>query len=169
MSDARHNTILTIPEPGVAQLAERPYPMIVAGYALVEVAIAPVCNEAAIFKDHRFEWHDGPEHLGHEGVGTIVETVEGSRFDVGDRVIVFQGDPCDRCFVCIEGLSPTHCLSIPYEDFDNGFPPQDVPGGLLGIERATGSESGGFAMARYRIASERMMRALTYWSASSAR
>ena len=47
MSDARRNTVLTIPEPGTARLAARPYPRIAAGYALVEVAIAPVCNEAA--------------------------------------------------------------------------------------------------------------------------
>ena len=62
----RFNTILTIPEPGKAELAERTYPKIVPGYALVEVAIAPVCNEAAVFKSHRFEWHDGPDLLGHE-------------------------------------------------------------------------------------------------------
>jgi L-iditol 2-dehydrogenase len=157
MSDTRRNTVLTIPEPGTARLAERPYPRIAAGYALVEVAIAPVCNEAAIFRDHRFEWHDDPEHLGHEGVGTIVEVPDGSRFAVGDRVLVFQGNPCGHCFVCIEGLSPTHCLSIPYEGYEDGFAPQDVAGGLLGIERATGSESGGFGMVRYRIAPETMM------------
>jgi threonine dehydrogenase-like Zn-dependent dehydrogenase len=157
MSETPHNTILTIPEPGTARLAERPYPKIIPGYALVEIAVAPVCNEAAIFESHRFEWHDSPEHLGHEGVGTIVEVADGNRFDIGDRVLVFQGDPCGHCFVCIEGLSPTHCLSIPYESFEGGFAPQDVPGGLLGIERATGSESGGFGMARYRVAPERMM------------
>jgi threonine dehydrogenase-like Zn-dependent dehydrogenase len=151
------NTILTIPEPGRAALAERPYPRIIPGYALIEVAIAPICNEAAIFESHRFEWHDGPEHLGHEGVGTIVEAAEGSRFETGDRVIVYQGNPCGHCFVCTQGLSPTHCLSIPYEDHDLGFAPQDNPGSLLGIEKITGSESGGFAMVRYRIAPERML------------
>lgn len=153
----RINTILTIPEPGKAELAERPYPRIVPGYALVEVAIAPVCNEAAVFKSHRFEWHDGPDLLGHEGVGTVVEVTEASKFAVGDRVLVFQGNPCGHCFVCIQGLSPTHCLSIPYEGYEDGMAPQDVAGGLLGIEKATGSESGGFAMVRYRIAPERMM------------
>lgn len=155
--DDRTNTVLTIPKPGVARTADKPFPRIVPGYALVEIAIAPVCNEAAIFKSHRFEWHDGPEHLGHEGVGTIVEVTPGSQFVVGDRVLVFQGNPCGRCFVCLEGLSPTHCLGIPYEDYELGFAPQDVTAGLLGIEKVNGSESGGFGMARYRIASERMM------------
>jgi len=35
--------------------------------------------------------------------------------------------------------------------------PQDVTAGLLGTEKANGSESGGFAMARYRIAPEQMI------------
>jgi len=124
---------------------------------LIDVAIAPVCNEARIFRDHQFEWHDGPDRLGHEGVGTVVETEAGSNFAVGDRVLVFQGNSCRTCFVCTQGLSPTHCLGIPYEDFDDGMAPQDVTAGLLGIEKVNGSGSGGFAMARYRIAPEHMV------------
>ena len=151
------NTVLTIPEPGVARTVEKPYPTAVEGFVVVETAIAPVCNEARIFRDHQFEWHDSPEHLGHEGVGTIVETRPGSRFSVGDRVIVFQGNSCGECFVCTTGLSPTHCLGIPYEGFDDGMAPQDVTAGLLGIEKVNGSASGGFAMARYRLAPEHMV------------
>lgn len=151
------NTVLTIPEPRQTALAEKPYPVIKPGFVIVDVAIAPVCNEARIFRDHQFEWHDSPEHLGHEGVGTIVETQNGSNFAVGDRVIVFQGNSCQDCFVCTRGLSPTHCLGIPYEGFDDGMAPQDVTAGLLGIEKVNGSESGGFAMARYRIAPEHMI------------
>ncbi|NDH85399.1 MAG: hypothetical protein EBY65_11150, partial [Acidimicrobiia bacterium] len=151
------NTVLTIPEPGVARIVEKPYPTVVEGFVLVENAIAPVCNEARIFRDHQFEWHDSPEHLGHESVGTVVETRPGSRFNIGDRVIVFQGNSCQTCFVCSDGLSPTHCLGIPYEGFDDGLAPQDVTAGLLGIEKVNGSASGGFAMARYRLAPEHMV------------
>ena len=43
-------------EPGRAELAEKPYPRIVPGFSLVEVAIAPVCNEAAIFESQGFAW-----------------------------------------------------------------------------------------------------------------
>ena len=158
--DDRTNTVLTIPEPRTTALAEKPYPTITPGFVVVEVEIAPVCNEARIYRDHQFEWHDSPEHLGHEGVGTIVETAPGSAFEVGDRVIVFQGNSCQECFVCTQGLSPTHCLGIPYEGYDDGMAPQDVTAGLLGIEKVNGSESGGFAMARYRIAPEHMVVAL---------
>ena len=150
------NTVLTIPEPRTAVLASKPYPTAGPGFVIVEVAVAPVCNEARIYRDHQFEWHDGPEHLGHEGVGTVAEAGPGSRFAEGDRVIVFQGNSCRECFVCTEGLSPTHCLGIPYEIHDDGMAPQDVTAGLLGIEKANGSSSGGFGMARYRLAPEHM-------------
>ncbi|MBO10918.1 MAG: zinc-binding dehydrogenase [Planctomycetaceae bacterium] len=153
----RTNTVLTIPEPGVARTIDKPYPNVVEGFVVVEIAIAPICNEVRIFRDHQFEWHDSPDHLGHEGVGTIVETRPGSRFEVGDRVIVFQGNSCQECFVCTTGLSPTHCLGIPYEGYDDGMAPQDVIAGLLGIEKANDSASGGFAMARYRLAPEHMV------------
>ena len=151
------NTVLTIPEPRTAALATKPYPVAGPGFVIVEVAVAPVCNEGRIYRDHQFEWHDSPDRLGHEGVGTIVETRLGSRFEPGDRVVVFQGNSCRECFVCTQGLSPTHCLGIPYEGYDDGMAPQDVTAGLLGIERVNGSESGGFGMARYRLAPEHMV------------
>ncbi len=157
VSSTMFNTVLTIPEPRATALKEKPYPVATEGFVIVEVAIAPVCNEARIYRDHQFEWHDSPEHLGHEGVGTIVETRSGSRFEQGDRVIVFQGNSCQECFVCTQGLSPTHCLGIPYEGYDDGMAPQDVTAGLLGIEKVNGSQSGGFGMARYRLAPEHMV------------
>ncbi len=155
--EERVNTVLTIPEPETTALVDKPYPVCAPGFVIVDVAIAPVCNEARIYRDHQFEWHDSPEHLGHEGVGTVADVAPGSRFSVGDRVVIFQGNSCQECFVCSRGLSPTHCLGIPYEGFDDGMAPQDVTAGLLGIERVTGSESGGFGMARYRLAPEHMV------------
>ena len=138
------NTVLTIPSPGVAVLVDRPLPQIIPGYAVVEVAIAPVCIEARIWTKHQFEYVDDPMHLGHEGVGTIVEVAEGSRFEIGDRVIVFQGDHCGVCYACRNGLSPTYCAW-------NGPPDGEA---LHGIEHHNGSESGGFGMVRYRIGAE---------------
>lgn len=158
--DKPANTVLTIPAPRTTALVDKPFPVCGPGFVVVDVAVAPVCNEARIYRDHQFEWHDSPEHLGHEGVGTIVETAAGSRFSIGDRVIVFQGNSCQECFVCTTGLSPTHCLGIPYEGFDDGMAPQDVTAGLLGIEKVNNSRSGGFAMARYRLAPEHMIMTL---------
>jgi len=163
------NTVLTIPNPGEVKLVDKPYPKITDGFVLVEVAIAPICIEHQIYRDHCFEWHEDPEHMGHEGVGTIVEVAADSRFQVGDRVIIYQGNSCGECFVCKSGLSPTHCMGIPYEEIQLGGDPHaalealgggdaiSAPGGLKAIEIACGSESGGFGFAKYRIAPEHMI------------
>ena len=163
------NTVLTIPKPREVVLQDVPYPRIKPGYALVKVAIAPICIEHQIYRDHTFEWADDEEHLGHEGVGEICEVAEGSRFNVGDRVIIYQANPCGECFVCQRGLSPTHCLAIPYEEIRAGSDPHAplkalggvdaiaAPGGLMSIEIDCESESGGFGFSKYRIAPERMI------------
>lgn len=143
---SRTNTVLTIPSPGEFALVERPYPNIKAGYLVVQTEIAPICLEGSrIWSEHDFEWHDDPEHLGHEGVGTVVDVLPGSNFKVGDRVIVFQGDHCGQCHACTNALSPTYC------DANNAELGGD---GLIGLETKNDSESGGFAMAKYRIAPE---------------
>jgi len=143
------NLALTIPEPGTTALVERPYPKIVSGYCIVKTAIAPICLEGSrIWTEHDFEFHDDPEHLGHESVGTVVDVLPGSNFKVGDRVIVFQGDYCGACHSCHQGLSPTYC--------DANDPdirgPENVA--MRGIQKKNESESGGFAMETFRIAPE---------------
>ncbi len=152
MTEALTNTILTIPQPGQFELVQRPYPTIAAGYAIIRTEIAPVCLEGSrIWAAHDFEFHDDSQHLGHEGVGTVVEAMKGSNFQVGDRVIVFQGDHCGHCHACTEGLSPTYCDA-------NDPDLRGVDGAAMkGIEKRTGSASGGFAMATYRIAPEANM------------
>ncbi len=143
---SKNNVVLTIPEPGKFELVERPYPKIRSGYAIVQTEIAPICLEGSrIWAEHDFEFHDDPYHLGHEGVGTVVEVHDGSNFKVGDRVIVFQGDHCGQCHSCRNALSPTYC---------HANLPNYGGNALKGIEEKNGSESGGFAMAKYRIAPE---------------
>jgi len=144
------NVVLTIPRPGTVELVERPYPKIIPGYAIVKVAIAPICIEARIWTTHQFEWFDDPEHLGHEGVGAVYEVAAGSRFRGGERVIVFQFDYCGTCYACRNGLSPTYCI--------RNAPPNGEA--LRGMERRNGSESGGFGMVQYRIAPEENLRVI---------
>ncbi len=146
---------LTIPEPGRFALVERPFPKITAGYVVIKTEIAPICLEGSrIWASHDFEFHDDPQHLGHEGVGTVVNTMPGSNFSPGDRVIVFQGDHCGRCHACTSALSPTYC--------DANDP--DIHGNdgaaMRGIEKRNHSASGGFAMERYRIAPEANLTAI---------
>lgn len=168
------NVVLTLPEKGVVELKEKPYPKIAEGYVLVKVAIAPICIEHEGYRAHRFEWHEDPEHLGHEGVGEIVEVMPGSSFKVGDRVIIYQGDPCGTCFVCSTGRSPTHCMLKPYEQMNAGETVKGAEaetagnstmellaktgvGSMRGIELNCASKSGGFGFSRYRIAPEHMI------------
>ena len=141
---AESNVVLTVPRPGEIELVERPYPKFKPGYAVIRTEIAPICLEGSrIWAEHDFEWHDDPEHLGHEGVGVVHDILPGSGFKKGDRVIVFQGDHCGQCYSCNHGMSPTYCVSnLP----DRGGR------GLIGIEEKNDSSSGGFAMARYRLA-----------------
>lgn len=86
------------------------------------------------------------KHLGHESVGTVVSVLPGSNYKVGDRVNIFQGDHCGQCHACRHALSPTYCQS------NN----PDIHGveksAMKGIENLNESDSGGFAMAKYRIA-----------------
>ena len=168
------NTVLTIPDPGVVKMKEMPYPRVAPGFVLVKVVIAPICIEHQIYRDHTFEWHEDEDHLGHEGVGIIEEVAEGSSFEVGDRVVIYQGNPCGVCFVCEEGLSPTHCLAIPYEEMPGyvGADPHarldsldgaqviTTKGGLRSIELECESESGGFGFSKYRLAPEGMVQKL---------
>lgn len=146
---SRTNVVLSIPEPGKFELVERPYPRIKSGYAIIQNEVAPICLEGSrIWAKHDFEFHDDSDHLGHESVGTVVEVSPGSNYKVGDRVIIFQGDHCGQCHSCRNGLSPTYCQS------NN----PDIHGveqsAMKGIEYRNESESGGFAMAKYRIAPE---------------
>jgi threonine dehydrogenase-like Zn-dependent dehydrogenase len=165
------NTVLTIPNPGTVKLKEVPYPKVAPGYALVRIVIAPICIEHQIYRDHTFEWHEDEDHLGHEGCGIIEEVAEGSQFSAGDRVVIYQGNPCGECFVCEEGLSPTHCLAIPYEEMPGevGSDPHaeldslggaqviTTRGGLRSIELECESDSGGFGFSKYRLAPEGMI------------
>jgi len=144
---SQSNIVLTIPEPGKFELVERPYPSRKPGYAIIKTEIAPICLEGSrIWAEHDFEFHDDPNHLGHEGVGTIVDVDDSSAFKAGDRVIVFQGEHCGVCYSCANGMSPTYC------DWSN----PDIHGvefsAMKGIQARNESESGGFAMEKFRLA-----------------
>jgi len=141
------NVALTIPKPGQIALVERPFPKRKPGYAIIKTEIAPLCLEGSrIWTNHDFEFHDDPQHLGHEGVGTVIEIDETSSIKVGDRVIVYQGEYCGSCYSCRNALSPTYC------DWNN----PDLKGvshsAMKGIQTNNDSESGGFAMEKYRLA-----------------
>jgi threonine dehydrogenase-like Zn-dependent dehydrogenase len=136
---ARTNRVLSIPAKGQVQILERPYPKITDGFALVKVHIAPICDEVRIYRDHTIDWYERADGLGHEGVGEVVEVRPGSKFKVGDRVVIYNGLPCGECWVCKHGGGHAQCLR-----------------GWVGpeIQEINGNDSGGFGFSQYRTPPE---------------
>lgn len=122
-------------EKGRAELVEleMPHPR-GEGFVLVEQKYAGICTEQKAFNNGFYEAHEGPLHMGHEGVGTIVEVGPGvSGLREGDRVIMHIGWPCGHCFVCRSGLTSTNCENLrvgPDMEAHNGASPGSGGGGF---------------------------------------
>jgi len=144
-------------EEGKVEVVEKPYPRLTGGFVLVKQHIAPICTEQRVYDGGPLEWFEKNDGLGHEGVGEIVEVAHGSNYQVGDRVIIYQGWPCGTCLTCTQGLGATHCRN--FKDLD-------------AIEKACRSESGGYGFSQYRLAPEHMVQripdGLSYKHASAA-
>lgn len=85
------------------------------GDALVAVELATVCgSDLHTLRGDRAA--SAPLVLGHEHVGTVVDTtrgaksVDGTRLQIGDRVVWSQTVACGRCIRCRRGL-PQLCLT----------------------------------------------------------
>src|ERR1035437_6686203 len=73
-----------------------PVPAIGPGELQVKVASCGICG-TDLKKIHTGS-HSAPRIFGHEMAGTIVAAGKGvTRFDVGDRVMVFHHVPCGDC------------------------------------------------------------------------
>ena len=151
------NRILRI-EKGRAEIVEKPLPAPGPGFALVRQHIAPICIEHRAFETGFAEWHEDPEHYGHEGVGEVAALGAGvTNVGEGDRVVIFQGWACGDCWVCEHSLSATHCINLK---------------GPVEIEQHNGNASGGAGYSEYRLAPSNMVHripnGLSYKHASAA-
>ncbi|MEH6549392.1 MAG: zinc-binding dehydrogenase [Pseudomonadales bacterium] len=136
------NRILEIKQ-GRTRILERPVAEPATGFVLVRQTIAPNCIEHRIFETGFYEFHEGPCHAGHEGVGVIDAVGDGvTRWKVGQRVVVFQGWACGECYVCENGLGSTHCINLKL--------PTDV-------EEYNSSQSGGNGFCQYRLVPQNML------------
>jgi len=128
-------------EKGVAEVVEVPMPRPNAeGFVVVRQEYAGICTEQKSYASGFYEAHEGPLHMGHEGVGTIAEVGPGvSGLREGDRVIVHIGWACGGCWVCRNGLTSTNCENL---------------GVARDMEEANSmpSGSGGGAFNKYRLA-----------------
>ena len=142
---AKYNQVLRV-ERGLAEVVQKPFPEVGEGFVLVEIEVAPVCTEQKPYSTGFLEWYERNDCLGHEGVGVVVgigKGVEGIR--EGARVIVYQGWPCGRCWVCRSRLGPTHCVNFR---------------GFREIEAHNHSQSGGGGFSRFRLAPASMIQAI---------
>lgn len=76
-----------------------PVPAIGAGEVLIRVHTCGICGTD--LKKISTGSHSAPRIFGHETAGQIVAVGRGvSRFQVGDRVMVFHHIPCGMCYYC---------------------------------------------------------------------
>jgi threonine dehydrogenase-like Zn-dependent dehydrogenase len=136
------NKILSIPAKGQVEILDRPMPKITHGFALVKVIIAPICDEVRIYRDHAIDLYERVDLIGHESVGEIVEVRPGSKFKVGDRVMVFHNFPCGDCWVCRNTGGMEHCQKRQFG---------------AELQEFLGNDSGGAGFSQYRTPPETQM------------
>ena len=87
-----------------ASIVEHPVPRAVGEFAIVKIAVSPMCTEAKSYASgHMFH------PLGHEAAGEVVEMAQTGTVATGDRVVVMPQYPCGKCQLCLSG-DYIHCL-----------------------------------------------------------
>lgn len=98
-----------------------PVPRIGPGELLVKVATCGICG-TDLKKIHTGS-HSAPRIFGHEMAGTIVAVGKGvTRFQGGERVMVFHHVPCGECYYCRKH-TPAQCLLYKKVGVTAGFEP----------------------------------------------
>jgi L-iditol 2-dehydrogenase len=81
------------------RLEQVPVPEIGRGEILVRVHTCGICGTD--LKKISTGSHSAPRIFGHETSGVVARVGEGvSKFQVGDRVVVFHHIPCGKCYYC---------------------------------------------------------------------
>ncbi len=97
--------------PGDLRLQETPIPLAGPGELVVKICAALTCGTdfKAYRQGHPVLLARLPSPFGHEMAGTISEIGEGSDgWQLGERVVVLNSAPCDRCYFCAQG-TPELC------------------------------------------------------------
>ena len=98
-----------------------PVPAIGPGELLVKVATCGICG-TDLKKIHTGS-HSAPRVFGHEMAGTIVKVGDAvTRFEVGERVMVFHHVPCGECYYCRK-QTPAQCPLYKKVGVTAGFEP----------------------------------------------
>lgn len=95
--------VVAIKGPKSFAIEEQPTPRAQGEFAVVKIAVAPMCTE---FKAYSGGSMGHP--FGHEAAGEVVEIAREGAVKVGDRVVVMPQFPCGRCHLCLQG-EYIHC------------------------------------------------------------
>jgi L-iditol 2-dehydrogenase len=80
-----------------------PIPAIGAGEILIRVEACGICPTD--LKKIEYDLLPPPRVYGHETAGVVASVGDGvTRFQPGDRVVVFHHIPCGKCFYCLRNL-----------------------------------------------------------------
>ena len=104
---------LLMRQPGDVTLAEIPTPVPGRDQVLIRIHAAGICvNDVRDYKGmSNFTY---PRIGGHEFAGEIVEmgeSVNRSRYRIGQKVVSYCIDNCGECYFCHHGLIPTKSCS----------------------------------------------------------
>ena len=103
------------------EMATVPVPAIGPGELLVKIATCGICGTD--LKKVSTGSHSAPRIFGHEMGGWIVRVGEGvTRFQLGDRVMVFHHVPCGACYYCRKN-TPAQCAQYKKVGSTAGFEP----------------------------------------------
>lgn len=94
--------------PGDLRLTETEIPFASPGEVVVKIAAALTCGTdfKAYRQGHPVLLTQTPSPFGHEMAGTVSAAGSGvTALREGDRVVVLNSAPCDRCFYCRQGTS----------------------------------------------------------------
>lgn len=97
--------------PGDLRLLETPIPSASEGEVVVKIHTALTCGTdfKAYRQGHPLLMARIPSPFGHEMAGTISEVGKGvTALREGERVVVLNSAPCDRCYFCAQG-TPELC------------------------------------------------------------
>ncbi len=97
--------------PGDLRLIQTPVPRAAAGEVVVKIHTALTCGTdfKAYRRGHPVLLARTPSPFGHEMAGTISEVGAGvTMLREGERVVVLNSAPCDRCYFCEQG-TPELC------------------------------------------------------------
>ena len=97
--------------PGDLRLIQMPIPRVASGEVVVKIHTALTCGTdfKAYRQGHPVLLAHTPSPFGHEMAGTISQVGEGvATLREGERVVVLNSAPCDRCYFCEQG-TPELC------------------------------------------------------------